>query len=182
MKTIKFLTYSLLTLLFISCGSEKVAIQDTTSVKEPFSSKEYFSDDDYYRAVSSATASTENIAHAKASDFARAELLVEIDIFVGREATSFDAEKSVRSKDFNSREYTLKIASYVEKNLPKAKTIGKIVGKTENGKYKAYRALELKKKDIVNMLNNISEKDFKILNIIKDEHNNIIEKLKKNSN
>jgi len=178
-KSLDFILTTLILVLLISCGTNKVTIlpEKTPSV-EPFSTREYFSDDQYYRASSSAYGSNESVAHARAKDNALAELISETQALVERITSGSNIEKEEGESSFNSSDYILKITTYVRKNIPNPRTIGKTITKEENGKFKAYRALEVKKSDIIDMLKNISEEDLKTLEITKQEHSKMIENIK----
>lgn len=172
----------LLMLVVASCKTpeSKVAPPETTFVQTPFSGKEYQSDHDYYRAVASGTAASENIAAERALDNARAQIVAEIEIDVERSSTDFATEEEVQNKLFNSSEYTRQVITLAKGTLKDVRKVGQTTGKMEDGRYKVYCVAELDREKLYDQLKDIPQKDLDRVRTKKEEHDQIINRLRKN--
>ncbi len=162
MKSVKnysLLLFALVALVFAACNSSSPMGQ---KVKEPFSGNKYESTGRYFRAKGKGDSKDENIAKQKADLMAKKELAQQVETRMKVVTDQYLTETQVNSgSEINDKFQTL-IREVTNTTIADLRKIGEEKYLDAEGKYTAFIAYEIHKKDMYRFMKRQAKLDKKL--------------------
>jgi hypothetical protein len=158
MRTTLFNLFVAINLSFIVCSCSSLPGK---KVKEPFSSSKYQSNNKYFRATGSGESKNQQIAKSKAMTQAKTNLAGNVKSTMKRVADAYIAETGNANGSDMADKFQSLSREVVNQDIADVRTIGSETYSQNDGTYKTYVALEIKKKGMYKVMKKLAKLDTK---------------------